>query len=222
MKKIYLILVTLALFCLIIRSTDAQTAFDVKQRKNNPVNTSSLQATKISAPARGSSKARTSQGRFQNARAFGFQHKEKLHNILRTEEGHPSFIETRRNTASSRVFVRKDTYTACYDYLQELAPMIQLETATENFTIRTTKSDKNNGTHIRLQQNYKGVPVYGGEVIVHLNSFGEGVAFNGRYIVPAADIDLVPSVDMQGAIRKVKTDVSKGSPIRRIPSYCSF
>ena len=118
MKKIYLILFTLALFCLSIRSVDAQTAFDAKKRKNTPVNTSSLHATKISAPSRASSKARTSSTIFQNARTFGFQSKEKLHNILHTEEGQPSFIETRRNTASSRVFVRKDTYTACYDYLQ--------------------------------------------------------------------------------------------------------
>ena len=170
MKKIYLILFTLGLFCLNIRSVDAQTAFDVKKRKNNPVNTSSLHATKISAPSRASSKARTTPPIFQNARAFSFQSQEKLHNILHTEEGQPSFIETRRNTASSSVFVRKDTYTACYDYLQELSPVLRLENATENFTIRRTKRDKDYGTHILLQQNYKGVPVHGGEVIVHLNS----------------------------------------------------
>ena len=94
--------------------------------------------------------------------------------------------------------------------LNELEPVLHLENTTENFTIRGTKSDKNNSTHIRLQQNYKGVPVHGGEVVVHLNSFGEGEAFNGRYIVPAADIDIVPSVEMQAAIGKVKADVSKG------------
>ena len=142
MKKIYLILFTLGLFCLNIRSVDAQTAFDVKKRKNSSVNTSSLHATKISAPSRASSKARTTPPIFQNARAFSFQSEEKLHNILHTEEGQPSFIETRRSTASSRVFVRKDTYTACYDYLQELSPVLRLENATENFTIRGTKSDK--------------------------------------------------------------------------------
>ena len=98
----------------------------------------------------------------------------------------------------------------------ELAPVLHLENVTENFTIRGTKSDKNNGTHIRLQQNYKGVPVHGGEVIVHLNSFGEGEAFNGKYIVPAADIDVVPSVEMQAAISKVKADVSKGTSVRQI------
>ena len=75
---------------------------------------------------------------------------------------------------------------------------------------------RTNGTHIRLQQNYKGVPVHGGEVIVHLNSFGEGEAFNGKYIVPAGDIDVVPSVEMQAAISKVKADVSKGTSLRQL------
>jgi bacillolysin len=216
MKKIYLILFTLGLFCLNIRSADAQTAFDVKKRKNSPVNTSSLHATKISVPSRAASKARTTAPIFKNARAFSFQSQEKLHNILHTEEGQPSFIETRRSTASSSVFARKDIYAACYDYLQELSPVLRLENATENFTIRGTKSDKDYGTHIRLQQNYKGVPVHGGEVIVHLNSFGEGAAFNGKYIVPAGDIDVVPSVEMQAAISKVKADVSKGTSLRQL------
>src|SRR6187200_2313569 len=100
MKKIYLVLFALALFCLNM-SSNGQTAFDLKKRKNSPVNTSSLHATKIS-PSRAPSTARTVAPIFQNSRAFGFQPKDKLHNILHTEDGQPSFIETRRNTTSSR------------------------------------------------------------------------------------------------------------------------
>jgi hypothetical protein len=53
-------------------------------------------------------------------------------------------------------------------------------------------------------------------VVVHLNSFGEGESFNGRYIVPRTDIDIVPSVERQAAISKVKADVSKGSSVRQL------
>jgi bacillolysin len=214
MKKIYLILFTLSLFCLSIRSSEAQNAFDNKKRKSTAVNTSSLHAKKISPSPRKSSNARSNATVFQNPRTFGFQSKQKLHNVLHSEEGQPSFIETRRTTSPSPGFVRKDTYAACYDYLQELAPLLQLENVEKNFTIRRTKRDKTNDTHILLQQNYNGVPVHGGEVMVHLNSNGEGKAFNGKYINPSREIDVVPSVEMQAAIGKVKADVSTRTSLR--------
>ncbi|HZB14214.1 MAG TPA: M4 family metallopeptidase [Chryseolinea sp.] len=219
MKKIYLSLIILFLLCVNIKTADAQSAFDAKKRKESSVNTSSLQARKVTAAMRGSSTARANQTIFQSPKSFGFQSKERLHRILHSNEGHPVFIETKRNTASSRVFVRKDSYTACYDYLQELSPILQVENVKESFTIRRTKDDRYNGTHIKLQQLYKGVPVHGAEVMVHLNSFGEGQAFNGRYITPLHDIDVVPSVAMQTVIDRVRADVSKGNSIRHLTAF---
>ena len=130
------------------------------------------------------------------------------------EQGHPAFISSSANTSSSRVFARKDPNTGCYDYLRELAPLLHLENSIEEFAVKSTNDDKEGKTHVRLQQHYKGIPVHGAEVIVHLNTYGEGEAFNGKYITPAQEIDVVPSFDVQSAIRRVKTDVSRGTILR--------
>src|SRR5688572_25904600 len=133
MKKIYLSLIILFLLCVNIKSADAQSAFDAKKRKESSVNTSTLQARKVTAAMRGSSTARANQTIFQSPKSFGFQSKEKLHRILHSNEGHPVFIETKRNAASSRVFVRKDPYTASQLYSKRPPPPLQLEMATRSF-----------------------------------------------------------------------------------------
>ncbi|HEX6227342.1 MAG TPA: M4 family metallopeptidase [Chryseolinea sp.] len=210
MKKLYFVPFVLLLVCLSVFSANAQNTFDAKKRKPVAVNTTSLHAKKIN----GSGARFSNPALSKNSRTFGIDPKQKLHRVLHVEGGHPAFIATKRDVTSSRVFVRKDAVTACFDYLHELSPLLHIENARENFIISRTKTDRNNGTHIRLQQNYKGIPVHGAEVVVHLNSFGEGEAFNGRYITPDNDIDIVPSVGRNAAVSRVKADVFKGKPAR--------
>lgn len=213
MNNIYLSIFILSLFCLSIESANAQSAFDVKKRKHTPVNTSSLQARKITPP-RTLSAGRVNGNTFSHNATFSLVPGREPHRVLHTDGGRPIFIESRRNTASSRVFLRKDINTACYDYLDELSPMLHLDKATGNFTIQSIRNDKNDKAHVRLQQQYKGIPIHGAEVIVHLNAYGEGEAFNGRYIDVSKEIDVVPSVDIQSAIQRVRADVSRRTPVR--------
>ena len=56
----------------------------------------------------------------------------------------------------------------------------------DGFTMRRLKTDELGMTHIRMSQTYKGIPVTGGELIVHLNSENV-VGINGRFV---ADLDL--------------------------------
>jgi bacillolysin len=214
MKKICLSLLGLSLFCLSIESVLGQNAFDAKKRKNTSASTASLHARKIEAPSRGSSAARSSKSTFQSSRIPALAPQSKLHEVLGVNEGHPVFIETNRNSSSSRALVRKDMTTGAYDYLQEISPLLQMENVRESFIIQRTKYDAINASHIRMIQHYKGVPVHGAEVIVHLNSFGEGVAFNGKYVIPEYEIDVVPSVEKETAIAKIKADAFKHTSAR--------
>lgn len=212
MKNNYPFLSALFLVCLVAGSAHAQRSFDSKKKTHVPVNTTSLQAKKINRPGP-LSQGRSAQHIFQHDRTFVSPTRDP-HKILHSIESRPSFIETSRNKTTSATFVRKDFLTGCYEYLQELEPVLGLKNTTTDFIIQRIGQDKNNSTHIRLQQQYKGVPVFGAEVVVHLNSFGEGETFNGRYITPEKDIDVIPSVSKEVAVSNAKASISRGAPIR--------
>jgi len=54
---------------------------------------------------------------------------------------------------------------------------------------------------VRLQQTWQGLPVYGGEVLVHLNRTGQPVLFMGRHFRSPIDVtSVVPAVSVAAAI----------------------
>ncbi len=63
--------------------------------------------------------------------------------------------------------------------LTRLEPLLQWPA--EGWQVRRLRTDVLGMTHVRLQQMKEGVPVYGGELIVHLDAEGVPVQVNGRY-----------------------------------------
>ncbi|HVT03798.1 MAG TPA: M4 family metallopeptidase [Thermoanaerobaculia bacterium] len=72
---------------------------------------------------------------------------------------------------------------------------------TEDFDAKSVTSDALGQTHVKLQQTLRGLPVIGGELIVHSDRTGNVVAINGRF---AADRDLprAPKMDSRAAVEK--------------------
>ncbi|HMG90049.1 MAG TPA: M4 family metallopeptidase, partial [Chryseolinea sp.] len=116
--------------------------------------------------------------------------------------------------SAARSGVISDVKEATSTYLEELKPILQLEKDKSEFVVRNIRTDRYNKTHIRLNQQYKGLPVYGAEVVVHLNEFNEGEAFNGNYIKLADDINPVPMVSKQSAVDRVSVHL-KGRSFHR-------
>ncbi len=212
MKNLY----TLAFLLLIIGcgSLHAQHTFDSKKKKDGAVNTSSLQAKKIKHSGNILPGRSTTSGRLSKSRNFNLSG-DNAHRILQVgENAMPSFIETKRDVRSASSSTRKDFRAGCSDYLKELQPLLKIDHPEENFIIQRSKTDGQNITHIHLQQFYKGIPVYGAEVAVHLNANGDGEAFNGKYLNLQSDVDVNPSVSDHDAIDQVKSAYAKGLPVR--------
>ncbi|RJP16034.1 MAG: hypothetical protein C4520_18620 [Candidatus Abyssobacteria bacterium SURF_5] len=55
-------------------------------------------------------------------------------------------------------------------------------------------------THIRLEQRYRGLPVVGGQLIVHLNSKDEIYLIHGKYL-PALRVSTQPGTDSKAALQ---------------------
>ena len=210
MKKIYPAALALSFFCLTINSAKSQHTFEEKEKSNVAVDVSSLKATKITR-AKNSSNSRANQHPYSNSRSLVFPNKADGHRVLLLNDGLPAFIRSDRGR-STGVTVRKNVREAGFDYLKELSPVLGLRgDVVKDFTIQRVSEDERNGSHIRMQQLYKGIPIHGAEIIVHLNASGQGKTFNGRYIAPETDINVVPSFGAEVAIAKIKGDAVRTS-----------
>ena len=201
------------------QSLMAQHAFDVKKKKNTSVNTSSLGAVHIKGSALKSTTGRSA-SIVPQARSFQQPLLQQRHpNVFySTETGLPSFINSAQDNSTARLSLRKDIRPACDDYLQELEPLLQIKRSDVNFSIRQIKSDQSNKTRVRLDQYYKNIPVYGAEVVVHLNASGEGESFNGTYYNIEENIDVMPGISEQSALEKVNSHLSRKTPLRPLTS----
>jgi Zn-dependent metalloprotease len=210
MKKIYPVALALSFFCFTIYSAKSQHTFEEKKKTNVGVDVSSLNAKKITR-SKSSSNGRMVQNSFGTSRALVFPSKAEGHKILHRTDGRPSFIRSDRGRLTGAA-VRKNVSEASFDYLKEISPVLGLRgDLAKDFAIQRIREDERNGSHIRMQQFYKGIPIHGAEVIVHLDGSGQGRTFNGRYIMPEDDINVVPAFGSEGAIGKVRGDASQTS-----------
>ena len=132
--------------------------------------------------------------------------------IIRGESGLPIFFQG-KTSASSNTDSDRPAGARALDYLASLAPQGLTQPAAE-FVVKSTETDEQGGTHVRLEQVFQGIPVYGGEVIAHAKN-GVFDRLNGRYYPTPVLATVVPAVPEVAALQtavadlgvaKVKTD----------------
>lgn len=75
---------------------------------------------------------------------------------------------------------RESMVNSAHEYLNNIQQAMRIDNTNEEFESLNIWTDDINHTHIKMQQYYKGVIVYGGQVILHAKS-GEIYLFNGTY-----------------------------------------
>jgi len=63
---------------------------------------------------------------------------------------------------------------AALSFLNEYRDLFKLKDAAQEFKHSRTDKDNLGFTHVRLRQQYKGIPVHGGELITHFNPQRQG------------------------------------------------
>lgn len=99
-----------------------------------------------------------------------------------------------------------------FAHLQALNKYLQIETAEEEFQIVEEKEGKNGYQHFLLQQYYREVPVYGGELTIHLQD-GEIKMLNGRSFRTPAISRVIPAMKMERAQQQAWAEVQKISHV---------
>ncbi|MBP6810069.1 MAG: M4 family metallopeptidase [Saprospiraceae bacterium] len=124
--------------------------------------------------------------------------------IVRGENGLPIFFEG-KTEASGNASESKPIGERALEYCASLQP--QGITAPEvEFVLQTAQTDEQGNAHVRLEQVYNGLPVWGGEVICHTKS-GAFERMNGRYFPTPKLSTIVPAISADAAILKVKTEI---------------
>lgn len=214
MKNHYTFFVMTCLFIMAIAPLKAQRTFDSKKR--NTASPSPRVTTGTSVKQNFALKPVQTSGKniFAQSRNFKNILLKKPHRVLSWTEKKPRFIETSRDvTLSQMTGARQDPRAGCYAYLQEIQSLTNIERP-EDFIISAIHVDRQSKSHVRLQQHYKGIPVYGSEIIIHLNAYGEGEVFNGRYAVIKEEIKTSPSVSADQAVTVVQRNITRGTPLR--------
>lgn len=94
--------------------------------------------------------------------------------VIIDEEGSPIFVNGDR--VSTKVEKEEDVFTA----LDELAKMYGYESAEKVFNILSV-NESADFTYYKVQQKYEGVPVYGKQLVVAVNSDNKVVSVTGHY-----------------------------------------
>ncbi len=108
--------------------------------------------------------------------------------------------------------------TVSHQYLNSVKELIQIDDPENEFIITKTNMDNQDRQHIRLQQRYQGLPVYGGDIVLH-EADGLVYLFNGRYFPTPTLDNLTPQTDEVAAQEIVKADVEQHTAFKDLNDF---
>lgn len=98
--------------------------------------------------------------------------------------------------------------------LAGVAPVFGFQDAQEEFQTRDPEADGMGGKQVRADQVYAGLPVFGGQMIVHFDKEGKPFHVNGNYMTVEA-LDTAPTLTGEAALQAAVKDLSGRSLVVR-------
>lgn len=132
--------------------------------------------------------------------------------LLMFVEGQPESVASYSERDSESIII------AAYSYLDVISKSMQIEDVRNEFVDMEILQDDINFTHIKMQQYFKGLKVYGGQIILHGNN-GNLSSFNGTYFPTPKIKDLNPKYKKAEAEDIAMGDVSIESATGDIKSF---
>jgi bacillolysin len=120
-----------------------------------------------------------------------------------THTGLPIFI---KGKAADNPQMRLDASQASFAYLNEVKGIMRIQDPVTEFKLRQSETDQLQQVHQRMSQVYRGIPVYGGEIILHRQN-GQVESLNGRYFATPQLADVNPSITQSQAIEQANRHV---------------
>jgi len=90
--------------------------------------------------------------------------------------------------------------------LKKSSAVFRIDTTTDDFLQKQITRDDLGMTHARVQQTYKGIPVYGGELILHSDAANTLKEINGKF-VPGLNLDVSAWISGEQALQTALQDL---------------
>jgi hypothetical protein len=114
----------------------------------------------------------------------------KGQNLSRELDGDPLF-RAARNSGDAEAVARA--------FLSAYATVFRLEDPARELALKRIDVDRIGTTHVRFDQSYHGLPIPGGELIVHLDRERRVVLVNGSYVATPSEVDVTPAISADDA-----------------------
>jgi len=211
MKKQLLFILCLALTGL---TASAQDTFDDKKRSSSTTAKTTQNAkfdfssVKVKAKSTPIGQGRSN---YQMPSIFNLSGSPALydHKVLKSSEsGIPVFIESTGTEATKKFAKNQSIETVGRDYLIDIKGLLRINDPSSEFQNISKKIDDLGQTHLKMQQVYKGVKVYGSEVVLHLDRTKQVQAFNGRNKPTPQLKSVIPKISFQQALSNIENDLN--------------
>ncbi len=123
--------------------------------------------------------------------------------IATDENGRPIAVEGSGKSLGNR---SKSIDEKAYDHISQISSFMGFSNDPSEFVISAIQNDDNGNQHVRMNQSWNGIPVYGGEIILHTQ---DGIVdfANGRTFEKPQQLQTKENVAKTEAINKVNIDL---------------
>lgn len=133
----------------------------------------------------------------------------------------PRFISVRQQSGRlSKPGVLLAAKTMAIEFFNENAALFQLENPEKELQAVDEVSDVLGKTHAKFKQFYHGVPVWGNDIVAHLNENNQVYAINARYAPTPKSIDVNRlTISSQSAVQVARAELEKTMKIEQLPDW---
>jgi Zn-dependent metalloprotease len=211
--KSTLLIITVLLFA---QSVFAQKGKSVKPENITPTNFESHQFQPVDRLLQGVPRAKRvlpTKQNYQQATISPEQLSSKARlKIEASENGIPLFISGKLGKAK-RSLVGEAQVRA---YLEEASHLMKIEDPLDEFSLLKSETDDLGFTHYRMQQYFRGIPVFGGQAIIHADPEGVVERLNGRYFPTPSMETINPQVNKETAQNIAKSDLENFTTVKEL------
>jgi len=133
--------------------------------------------------------------------------------VVDEETGAVSYVRNLQFAADTRN-ARRSVQEMSFDFLQSVKTDLKISNVKEEFRVLSDYTDEGGIRRVSLEQRFKGVPLYGGELGLHSNRSGV-IEFMMGKVFPTPQINTRPGIDQDEAIRFAYADLSRHSVIQK-------
>ncbi|MEL6626206.1 MAG: M4 family metallopeptidase [Bacteroidota bacterium] len=205
----------LGILTLTIPCAFAQSTFDAKQKKGQA--TQSVQGLAPTPIVRHTHGAHQGFAPAPRSLTFGFQPtSDHAEVILGAETGLPIYLEGSLPGLSARGIQQGQVAEqAAIDFLTQEASSLGIPQPTQAFSVVWIDQDDLGMTHVKMQQMFQGLPVYGKEIILHMNG-ADQVRMTGRYSLIDPQLDVTPTLEPSDVIEFMMPHLAEQTTVQEL------